>query len=102
MKQKEKFPDIYKIVYKLSRWKTRSERYFTVFDAQEAFDDFHYAFVSNHVNSNKVHVLDIYKYDRFADKWFSEIQTVTKLPVSVVRTSRGHLTMTRQENLDQR
>ena len=100
MKSKETFPDIYKIIYKLSRWKTRSERYFTVFDAQEAFDDFQYAFVSGLVNSNKVHVLDICKYDRFADKWFSEIHDVTITSPLVVKTKRGHLTMKRQENLD--
>ena len=34
MKSKEPTPEIYKITYKLSRWKTKSERYFTAFNTQ--------------------------------------------------------------------
>ena len=71
-KTKEPYPDIYKIVYRLKRWKTKSERYFTVFSAQEAFDVFYYAFMSGHVNSDRVTVYKIYKYDRYADRWYDQ------------------------------
>ena len=101
MKHKEPTPDIYKIIYKLSRWKTKSERYFTAFDAQQAFDDFHYAFEIFHVNSNKVHVLDILRYDRFADRWYSCIMNVTNLPPDTIRTKKNHFTMTRPGSSDQ-
>ena len=76
-KQKEPYPDIYKIVYRLKRWKTRSERYFTVFSAQQAFNDFYYTFMSGHVNSDRITLYRIEVYNRFSDKWVdvtSEIQ----------------------------
>ena len=95
MKSKEPTPDIYKIVYKLSRWKTKSERYFTAFDAQQAFDDFCYAFDVGHVNSNRVTVYDIVRYDRFADRWYSVSNEVTKIPPNSKRTKKGHFIITR-------
>ena len=80
MKKREPTPDIYKVVYKLSRWKTRSERYFTAFNSQEAFDDFCYAFVSGHVNSSNVNIYGISRYDRFADRWYNEFKMIKDVP----------------------
>ena len=80
MKAKEPTPDIYKVIYKLSRWKTRSERYFTAFNSQEAFDDFCYAFVSGHVNSSNVNIYDVSRYDRFADRWYGEFDMIEDMP----------------------
>ena len=95
MKSKEPTPDIYKIVYKLSRWKTKSERYFTAFDVQQAFEDFCYAFDNGHVNSTRVTVYGVVKYDRFADRWYSMLDEITKLPANSKQTKKGHLTLTR-------
>lgn len=88
MKSKEPTPEIFKIVYKLSRWKTKSERYFTVFNTQEAFDDFCYAFTSGHVNSNNVTIYNIYRYDRFADKWYSEFDSIKNIPEYATKSKK--------------
>ncbi len=85
MKLKEPSPDIYKIVYRLARWKTKSERYFSVFTPQEAFDDFCYVFTMGLVNSSRVYIHDMYRYDRFADSWYSEFEKITELPEYAVR-----------------
>ena len=95
MKSKEPTPDIYKIVYKLSRWKTKSERYFTAFDAQQAFDDFCHAFDNGHVNSDRVAVYDVVRYDRFADRWYGMLDTITKFTENIKQTKKGHLIITR-------
>lgn len=80
MKYKEPTPEIYKVIYKLTKWKTKGERYFTEFSAQGAFDDFCYAFVNGLVNSNSVTLFDVFKYDRYADKWYRETDTIQHLP----------------------
>ena len=95
MKSKEPTPNIYKIIYKLSRWKTKSERYFTAFDTQQAFDDFCYAFDSGHVNSNRVTVYDVVKYDRFADRWYSTANHIETLPDYCKQNRKQHLILTR-------
>ena len=76
MKAKEPTPDIYKIIYRLARWKTKSERYYPGFSAQEAFDDFYYSFMSGHVDSNCVSIYKVLRYDRFADKWYVETDQI--------------------------
>ena len=88
MKAKEPTPDIYKVIYKLARWKTKSERYFTAFDQQQAFDDFYYAFCNGHVNSKSVSIHDIQRYDRFANKWYSVINDVSELPSEGCKVNR--------------
>lgn len=95
MKHKEPTPEIYKVVYKLSRWKTKSERYFTAFSTQQAFDDFLYAFDAGHVNSNRVTVFDVIRYDRFADRWYGVIDDIESFPDNVKRTRKNHLILTR-------
>ena len=92
---KEPTPDIYKIIYKLSRWKTKSERYFTVFSAQEAIDDFYYIFQTGHVNSNCVTVYDVVKYDRFADRWYTMLDTIETVPENVTRDKKLRLVFKR-------
>ena len=88
MKSREPTPEIFKLVYKLSRWKTKSERYFTAFDIQEAFNDFCYAFVNGHVNSNNVTIYNICRYDRFADRWYDETEQVKALPTYCKRRGK--------------
>jgi hypothetical protein len=78
--KKEPTPDIYKIVYRLSRWKTKSSRYYTAFSCDEALDDFHYAFEQNMANSNRLTILSIMFYDRFADKWLDRTSDINTLP----------------------
>ena len=88
---KEPTPDIYKVVYKLSRWKTKSERYFTVFTTQEAVNDFYYIFQAGHINSDNVTVYDVVKYDRFADRWYSMLDTIVDIPDGVTRDRKSRL-----------
>jgi hypothetical protein len=95
LKYKEPTPDIYKVVYKLSRWKTRSERYFTAFSTQRAFDEFLYVFETGHVNSNRVTIFDIIRYNRFADKWYSVVDEINKIPEQAKQTKKGYLILTR-------
>lgn len=92
---KEPSPEIYKVIYKLSRWKTKSERYFTAFSAQEALDDFNYAFQSGHVDSMRVVLFDIIKYNRFADKWYTMLDTIKNIPEGVAKAKKGRLVFTR-------
>jgi hypothetical protein len=96
MKQtKEPAPEIYKVIYKLSRWKTKSERYFTAFSTQEALEDFNYVFTSGHVDSFRVVLFDIIKYNRFADKWYTMLDTIKSLPEGVKRDKKGRLIFTK-------
>ena len=76
MKDVQPSPDVYKIIYRLSRWKTKSERYFTAFTATEAFRDFYHAFEHGHVNSKHVKVYQVDLYDRFAVRWIEKIHQV--------------------------
>lgn len=96
MKEKQQSPDIYKITYRLSRWKTQSERFFSAFSATEAFEDFYYAFVSGHVNSDNVRITRIDFYDRFANKWFNKIgQVVLNPEITIAREIRGYIYLRR-------
>lgn len=96
MKDKVQSPDIYKIVYRLSRWKTKSERFFTAFSATEAFNDFYYAFCSGHVDSIRVKIHSIELYDRFADKWFNKSgQVVIDPSFSIVCEKSGYIYLIR-------
>ena len=95
MKAKEPTPDIYKVIYKLARWKTRSERYYTAFNTQQAFDDFHYAFIAGHVNSSNVSIHKIYRYDRFADRWYDLTKEVETLPDNCCWNKKNHIILTR-------
>lgn len=69
MKQKEPTPDIYRVVYRASRWKSKSTKYFTAFSTDEAIVDYCYSMSADRSHSNKFTVIRIEKYDRFADRW---------------------------------
>lgn len=92
--EREKTPEIYKVIYRLKRWKTKSERYFTGFSVTEAFNDFHYAFVSGHVNSDRVTIHKIERYDRFADRWYDETSCIGGDHENVT-VSRGKIILNR-------
>ena len=89
MKSKHLSPYVFKIVYKLRRWKTKSERFFSAFDATEAFKDFYYAFEHGHVNSNRVKIFRVEYYDRFADRWVDKINQVQIKPEMTLAKSTG-------------
>jgi hypothetical protein len=96
LKEKQLSPDIYKIIYRLSRWKTKSERFFSAFSATEAFKDFYYAFVSGHVDSKSVKIYRIEYYDRFANKWFNKIgQVVLDRKLELVQEKGGYIFLKR-------
>lgn len=96
MKDRQQSPDIYKIVYRLSRWKTKSERFFPAYNATEAFEDFYHAFISGHVDSKSVKIHRIEYYDRFANKWFNKIGQVALDPkLELVREKGGYIFLKR-------
>ena len=76
MKNKEPWPDVYRVIYRIGHWKTKSTRYFTEFSAAEAFESFYQAFIHNHIDGDPVTVYEIQRYDRFADNWEKEIHLV--------------------------
>lgn len=76
MKTKEPTPEVYKVVYRIGHWKTKSTRFFTAFSAAEAFESFYQAFIHNHIDGNPITVYEIYRYDRYADKWEKELHLV--------------------------
>lgn len=68
-KDKEPRPDIYKLVFKPGKWKTRAERFFTTFSAGEALDDLFYAFDHGKVDADCLTVTSIEVWNRFANRW---------------------------------
>ena len=95
MKQKEETPDVYKIVYRPGRWKTKCTRYHSGFSAQQAFDCFYHNFMHGHVQSNIAKIFKIYRFDRFADLWYNETIFVVNLPDGIQKDTKGHITLTR-------
>ena len=82
-KQKHRYvePNVYRVTCRFGRWVTKSERYFSANDPEEALNDFYLAFAAGkpHANSVKVHKID--QYDRFANKWFDVIKQIENYPV---------------------
>lgn len=76
LKQKEPAPDVYRVTYRLSKWRTKSERFFSAFNATEAFTDYHHAFAHGHVNGSRSVVLSVDLYDRFAGFWIDKTNEV--------------------------
>ena len=90
MKESYKQPDVYRIIFRIGRWKTKSTRYYTANDAQEAFNDLLYAFEHDRIKGRSLKVFSVDKYDRYADKWHNEIDLVTELS-DVVTRKRNNL-----------
>jgi hypothetical protein len=91
-------PDIYRIIYRLSMWKTKSTRYFSAFSATEAFEDFYHAFRTGHVNSDNVKIHRVEYYHRFADKWFNKTgQVMLDKKLKMAGTQGRHIILTREK-----
>jgi len=98
LKTKQPTVYVYRIIYRLRRWKTKSERFFTAFDATEAFDDFYHAFKNGHVNSSNVKIFRVEYYDRFADRWVDKLNQVTIKPERELATAKGGYIYLKNDN----
>lgn len=76
MKTREPTPEVYRVLYRIGHWKTKSTRFFTAFSAAEAFESFYQAFIHNHIDGDPITVYEIHRYDRFADRWEKELHLV--------------------------
>ena len=95
MKHKEPTPDIYKVIYRPGRWKSKCERYYTAFTAQEAMEDFKHTFDHGHVTSDTAKIYIISRYDRFADRWYDVTFTIDSIPEGVYQDKKGHMIFNR-------
>jgi len=96
LKQKEPAPDVYRVTYRLSKWRTKSERFFSAFTATEAFTDYHHAFSHGHVNGDRSVVLSVDLYDRFAGSWINKTGEVKLTDVHEhAKISRGYIRLNR-------
>jgi hypothetical protein len=77
MKQKEPSPDIYRVVYRAGRWKSKSTKYFTAFTTDETIQDFCYSVSTGRAHSDRFTILKVERYDRFADRWENTIKEKT-------------------------
>lgn len=87
MKQKDPTPDIYRVVYRASRWKSKSIKYFTAFSTDEAIVDYCYSMSDTRSHSSSFTVIKIERYDRFADRWDNctgEISSRVIIPDNVI------------------
>ena len=95
MKDREPTPDVYKVIYRPGRWKSKCERFYTAFDAQQALLCFHHTFEHGHVTSDLAKIYSINRYDRFANKWYDVTHTIEKLPDGVEYDHKNHIVFTR-------
>lgn len=80
MKQREPSPDLYRVIFRAGRWKSKSERHFAAYSVDEALNDFYHVFLIGHIHAKFVTIIKIEKYDRFADKWFCAKKDIVNLP----------------------
>jgi hypothetical protein len=77
MKQREPSPDIYRVVYRAGRWKSKSTKYFTAFTTDETIQDFCYSVSTGRAHSDRFTILKVERYDRFADRWGNIIKELS-------------------------
>ena len=73
--KKHETPEVYRIVYRCTSWKTKSERYYTAFHSSEALADIYHTFHHGKINSRKITIYDIEEYDRYSNLWVSRMDT---------------------------
>lgn len=67
---------VYRIKCRFGRWVTRSNRYFHAIDATHALLDFQHVYRAKKAPTHSVTVHKIERYDRFADRWNDETDSV--------------------------
>lgn len=72
---KHKVPEVYRVVYRCTTWKTKSERYYSAYHSSEALADIYHTFHHGKINSRKITIYDIEEYDRYSNLWVSRMDT---------------------------
>lgn len=93
LKEEHRPPETYRIIFRAGRWKTKSKRFFPAWTAQQAFDDFYHTFITGHIHARSVKVFKVERYDRFADRWYDQMDQVVDIPADTAFKKKGNITI---------